>query len=70
MAEDRAGAAADGDDHIAIAAIRRHRIAAELRADLSKSLGANQVCASWQQFHVEPLHAVKTKTLCHDWPRR
>src|SRR5262249_58887838 len=59
--EGRAGAAADGDDHIAIAAIRRHRIACEMQADFPESLGANEVCTFWQQFHTEHLHALKKR---------
>jgi hypothetical protein len=42
--EGRAGAAADGDDHVAIAAVGRCRIAGEVQADLPKRLGANEVC--------------------------
>jgi len=45
------GAAADGDDHVAIAAIRRRRIAREVQADLPERLGANEICAFRQRFH-------------------
>jgi hypothetical protein len=45
--EGRAGAAADGDDHVAIAAVGRCRIAGEVQADLPESLGAYKICAFW-----------------------
>jgi hypothetical protein len=41
------GAAADGDDHIAIAAIGCGRLAREVQTDLPKNLGANEVRAFW-----------------------
>jgi len=56
--EARAGAAADGDDHVAVAAIRRRRIAGDVQADLPQCLGANEVRAFRQRFHVGHLHAV------------
>jgi hypothetical protein len=49
--ECRAGAAADGDDHVAIAAIRSRRITREVQADLPERLGANEICAFRQRFH-------------------
>src|SRR5262249_61082043 len=49
--ERRAGAAADGDDHVAIAAIRGRRITREVQADLPQRFGANEICAFRQRFH-------------------
>ena len=43
--EGGAGAAADGDDHVAIAAIGRRRIARDVQADLPQRLGAHEVSA-------------------------
>ena len=42
--EGRTGAAADRDDHVAIAAIRRRRIAGDVQADLPQGFGTNEVC--------------------------
>jgi hypothetical protein len=49
--ERRAGAAADRDDHVAIAAIRGRWITREVQADLPERLGANEICAFRQWFH-------------------
>ena len=43
--EGGAGAAADGDDHVAVAAIGRRRIAGDMQADLPQRLGAHEVSA-------------------------
>ena len=50
-AEIFAGPAADDNDHVAIAAIRRRRIAGDVQADLPECLGANEVGAFRQRFH-------------------
>jgi len=53
-AELLARAVADGDADIAIAAIRRRRIAGEIEAQLPERLGAHEICAARQFFHVTP----------------
>src|SRR6185437_8822763 len=49
-----ARAVADGDADIAIAAVRRRRIAGEIEPQFPERLGAQEIRAARQFFHVVP----------------